>query len=421
MRFIKFLLPLFFLFPLCLYGKLSNKELIPLIKEYNEAVKLGDPYAIGVAVKKLSKDDSIRVAKLILKVAVKFEDRKIHRDCLEAIQNIKSPKAFAYLLKNLESSPDWRVQILLMESLGNLRDKRVTTSLTKSLKSRYSPVLLTAIRILGRKMDRETLPALIELLKKRDKQKVAGEISYEIRVALNKITGRDYPTGEEWQKYWLTVGKNPSTSGSMGRTVVREIKRKGPRFFTETVLSERVVFIIDVSASMDEKDPYPPTEGRNTVLKKKPLQPAQLPPSRMRIERAKAQLIAVISKLSPQTKFNIIAFNNQIKCWSSSLKSASDSKKSSAIQFVSQFNAQGKTATHAAIKEALRNQGVDTFYLLSDGAPTLGPSASAILEYVYKENRFRKIRIHGLGFPGVDREFMMRLARENQGRYSDIR
>ncbi|RME81593.1 MAG: VWA domain-containing protein [Planctomycetota bacterium] len=417
----KILFILFFAFPLAmpLYGKLSKQELQKILKEYNEAIRVGDPYLIGKALEKLAKDDSKRIVKVLCSCALKFQEEKIYEACKNGIRQLKSKEALDYCYQKMKSGP-WQIQIFLMESLGHRRDKKLLSILMKNLNSPYSPVVRTALEILGQIRDSKLVHPLILFLKKLEKKKKTGEIHFQTRKVLVKLTGYDYLTGQEWEKWWLAVGSKGGI-GATGRTVLQKpLKHKGPRFFTEQITSHRVVFIIDSSASMEEKDP-PRMEGRGTHVRRKPIPKAQLPASRMRIERAKNQLIQVIKRLPSQAAFNIIAFNNKVRYWSPKLRKASPSAKSSAIQFVMSLRAEGKTFTYKALEKAFENKKADTFYLLSDGTPTLGPSPGQILEKVTRWNRFRKIKIFTLGFPGVNREFMQKLAYNNFGKYSDIR
>jgi hypothetical protein len=44
-----------------------------------------------------------------------------------------------------------------------------------------------------------------------------------------------------------------------------------------------------------------------------------------------------------------------------------------------------------------------------------------ILEFFRGNNKFKKVRVFTLGFKGAHKEFMIKLARENNGTYKDIK
>jgi hypothetical protein len=68
-----------------------------------------------------------------------------------------------------------------------------------------------------------------------------------------------------------------------------------------------------------------------------------------------------------------------------------------------------------------------TIFLLSDGAPRRGDKpmdVDPILAKVREDNRFRRVRIHTVGFLQAGsnlRKFMTRLAAQNQGHYKELR
>jgi uncharacterized protein YegL len=225
---------------------------------------------------------------------------------------------------------------------------------------------------------------------------------------------------------------------------------KAPRLFGTEVVSRTPVFVIDVSGSMTKKDPPDPTakkekedeeKGTGTTPvdpkpKKKPApanpaDPGALGDDRMRIVRAQNELIKLIKALDSGVMFNIVAYSREVHVWSKTgLKAATGSNKSSAIKFVSGFQADSTTHTDDALEKAWENikDGCDTLYLLSDGSPTHKGDCSdsdvlieEILNFFRKHNKFKKVKIFTLGFKGANRPFMMKLAKENNGKYRDIK
>ena len=160
--------------------------------------------------------------------------------------------------------------------------------------------------------------------------------------------------------------------------------------------------------------------------KKKPRQ-EEIPDSRMRLWRVQNELMKVIDKLPSDTHFNIITFNHEIGYFRQGLVPASRTNKMRAIQFVRDFAPEGETYTDEALKAALDIPGVNAIFLLSDGAPRRNDrllDTEQILDWVDRENRFRRVRINTVAFEQGGRSmkrFMKSLALRNNGKYKGLR
>ena len=128
-------------------------------------------------------------------------------------------------------------------------------------------------------------------------------------------------------------------------------------------------------------------------------------------------------------------------------ETANKANKEDAIEFVKNFNPLGATFTDDALKEAFKVKDADTIYFLTDGMPNKAalrqfgfqtPTTSQILEIVRDLNATRRLKINTFGF--IDRtarakvmrnpagqtwaefvEFLKTLAKENQGKFREIR
>lgn len=88
------------------------------------------------------------------------------------------------------------------------------------------------------------------------------------------------------------------------------------------------------------------------------------------------------------------------------------------------------TRTDLAMEQAFTVDGADSIYLFSDGIPERRDRGKAqdipqdeILSKVRALNRTRKLRVNCYGIAGSKtmRDFLRRLAEENDGEYQDIR
>jgi|GEM_PF-3481840 len=220
----------------------------------------------------------------------------------------------------------------------------------------------------------------------------------------------DYEVREDGV-YILKTAAHPVAENPQGKAL-EKFRTEMPSFFGREIVSKRVVFVLDVSGSMNE--------GR--------------PP---RIKRVQDELKKVIDSLSSEATFNLIAFNNKVMVWNQRMQKASKETKEAAKRFVDSFKADGQTHTDEALKAAFDIDDIDSIYLLSDGAPYKAEHGSTlsisfiegIIEWVAKSNRFKRVRIHTFGFEEMAKEdgaeicvdFLKRLAKDSGGTFTNIK
>ena len=260
--------------------------------------------------------------------------------------------------------------------------------------------------------------ALIDLLEAQQKRK--GILWLTTLEAIKCLTGsrREFLDAADWRNWWRARGKKPLTQKELEKEKggadekMRRHKTSAPQFFGREIASRRVVFVMDVSGSMELGKPS-------------------------RLKRVQQELERCVEHLPPNARFNIIAFNHKVLVWQKHLVRATDKNKRMACRFIDSFVAEGQTHTDEALHAAFSIKDVDNIILLSDGAPYKlehGETVSVkfiqeILEWVRKENRFRKVRIDTFGFEEVADEedgeilvkFLRRLAEDNGGVFTNIK
>ena len=75
------------------------------------------------------------------------------------------------------------------------------------------------------------------------------------------------------------------------------------------------------------------------------------------------------------------------------------------------------TNIHDSLVLALKVRGVETIYLLSDGAPSRGGGPAEIKKRVEAMNYLLGVRVVTYGFTGSDEKLMKELANKNWGWY----
>ncbi len=268
---------------------------------------------------------------------------------------------------------------------------------------------------------------------------------------------------EAWRKWWgpreaTFVMPDPEkmqaalekakTSGTTRQAVAKTSGTK--QFMTIATKSENMVFVIDVSGSMDIHfgDPERLKMTGRTY------------PSLQRLAIVKEELITTIGDLPETTNFNIIAFATDVKPWKKAPVRANILHRAEAIEWVSKLKplglkkggttfevatgmkveeeTEGATNIYLAMMAALGEDAsdygkpktgsgeyvlettandYDTIFFLSDGEPTVGKTVDMfeIRREVQRVNAYRGAQIHIIWvgeFGGEDFEHM---ARENGG------
>ncbi len=376
-----------------------------------------------------------------------------------ALSSMSDPAAVKTIASHAATARPFQAQVVLAEALGSMGGKEALSALLKLLRNRNTVVAKTAARSLGEMGDPNAIKPLIDAMKKWQKTKTGPY--FDINTALQKITGKNIDDYLDW-KSWFGSGEGLEDlqPGNYTAGIVAEGQKGGTSVFGLKVDSRRVVVIIDVSGSMELRDPLPEgavagggddddfstdvedakkkkTEEERKKAENEAKAKAEregLEAERMRIKRAKKQLIKMIKSFDPTVKFNIIAYSDEVKCWKKKLEFAKDAAKQSAIAFVKKLEPDGLTWTDSAIETAFKDKEIDTIILISDGAPMHAPFAGGsqlpaeslqimedILNWLDKNNRFRKVTLHTIGFPGAEKDWMRKLAKQNNGTFKDIK
>lgn len=210
--------------------------------------------------------------------------------------------------------------------------------------------------------------------------------------------------------------------------------KTGVTFYGQTVVAKQIVFVIDVSSSMQMAAAWKPSGG-GTAKPATPPPPANNQPpkgpgpgarpgmgpgagggigpaSTKKIDIAKDELKKVIQSLDANVSFSIIYFSDDIKIWKEELVAATDENKGDALQFVDALQAGSRTNVYDALMKALTMQkakqeevkksGIakgsapDVIYLLTDGSPTAGKVTDArqIRQEIKDLNKSSKVKIN---------------------------
>jgi hypothetical protein len=140
---------------------------------------------------------------------------------------------------------------------------------------------------------------------------------------------------------------------------------------------------------------------------------------------AKAELIKSLQSLTATNQFQIIFYNNQVAAFnpnpeqSARLMFADDKTKDMAERFIRGMPAAGGTEHMVPLQLALR-MSPDVIFFLTDAAePKLSANQLERLRRLNSGTVIHAIEFGAGPFPGGD-NFLMRLARQNDGRHTYV-
>jgi HEAT repeat protein len=287
-------------------------------------------------------------------------------------------------------SEDIEVRNAALTQLGRDRGTAHLELLVENLGSPAWSTRLACLRGLTAMRDRQTIGPIVEQM-----QSEYGRMKVEFADALFELTGQPFRTAEKsWLAWWKGDGKDSDVISlaelekAREREELRRLKQvTNSRFFGIRIVSHRVVFIIDVSGSMEEpmradyRDSNP--ETRMTV--------------------AKRELTNAIKGLEQGALFNIITFSSGVDSWlDDGVMASGDRSRDEAEAFVARLTPGGATNLYDSIRMAFDDEEVDTIFILSDGEPTAGEvtDVGRIREDVRAWNEHRGIEINTIGIGG---------------------
>ena len=405
-------------------------------KRLSAAIR-GDKFdPASVAVDRLIKIGTPKAIDALVSVGLGGDHYGIERYIGSKLVGLPAGDAFERVCELANEDRRAPVRVILTLVLASRKELEANQAVLTNLYDRDPTVALTSVEALAKKENLASVDHLIEALARLEKARNADSLlAYEIRKCLLKITGEDFRNADDWRNFWAprkgNYKKPAKGSAKKGMTSVR---RDPPAFFGMEVVAKNVIFLLDVSGSMEKIDALPEEPGDKQpggtgvgapdTDKPKDMAPN---PARQRLKRVQNELIRTIEKLPDDVMFNIITFNHEIKMMSQGLKKATGRNKREAITYVRNFEAQGETWTDHALRQAFSAGNLRAIFLLSDGAPRRDNTlldTGPILQWVREANRFKRVRLNTVGFAQAGkklRSFMKNLAQQNNGQYIELK
>jgi HEAT repeat protein len=399
----------------------------------------------------------------VLAEASTDRDWEVRRAVAEALGSFRSSPDASRPLRALLGDDEEVIRTMAADSLGKVGDPEAVPDLVGALDDPYWQVQAAAAASLAEIRDERAIEPLIELMRR------SGRLQADARDALEKITPMKFGIDpDRWQEWWnrnregfkppeQEKAPRPASGGAAGPNLPGEAGGKYARNFTRyygiPTPSEKILFLLDVSRSMDEAIEIwkPERLGDRTFG------------SDVKMEIAKEELARTISELGSNVYFNIIVYHTDVDEWKSGLQPATDSSKNSARAFIERQKArgaapgatksrgrpgsrggrstsklpdeEGRTNIFGALARAFAisgvgtydrhyNSAVDTIFLLSDGEPTAGilTKSHEIRAEIARLNKLNRVVIHTINFgkSPAGAGLLRDLANENGGTYVDL-
>ncbi|HEX9792950.1 MAG TPA: HEAT repeat domain-containing protein [Planctomycetota bacterium] len=350
------------------------------------------------------------------------------------------------------------VRVAAIDALGLVgkgHEDAAGPSLVAALRDDALEVQTAACLALRKVRTKLAIAELIDLMENGE-----GRILEHIYPTLLEIT--DMQFGDQpalWRNWWQKAEASYAIPSDAELDKRREARaqtnaeyrptKKSATFMGIDTPSQRVVFVLDVSGSMEDHvvDEEAFRERGHTSFSK--------------LEIVKEELARTIEELGGDVDFNIYAFAGKVYQWRNGLATGNSLNRRSASNFVRKLKAiggassgalasagltgsagtdDGRTNTYAGLLAALgieldrageavtpsSSEGVrspvDTIFFLSDGRPSIGQLVDPddILESITELNRFRRITIHTIAIGEFQKDFMLDLARRNGGVFVDL-
>ncbi len=334
------------------------------------------PTLVALA-RKAKNDEELREAALIAMTRLGFGSKTIaahfeketrsgrwtqRLDAVDIVARYGGPDAASYLAARL-ADEEWRIRVAAAQGLGRIR-----------VRESVSPLIAHLDGEQDKRVRRATADALF------------------------RITGQHlYDMHNLWIKWW---SRNHSGFVVPADIPTKKKSRGGRKtvadFYGVPVESERVAFVIDQSGSMS---------GFGT--------------EESSLDKAVKEVLKVIASMKNGAMVNVIFFESGIRPWRKKLVKLTKGARAKLKTHLLKQQPMGGTNLYDGLERAVKLKGVDTIYLLSDGAPSAGRFVDSvdILREIGKHNKRLRVQINCISI-GVDSDLLKKLAEQSGGTYA---
>ncbi len=362
-----------------------------------------------------------KLSKTVAKL-LKDKDPEVQREAADLLGARKAREELPELEKTMEKSEDPLVVSAALAAITQIRtnDAKWEQALQEYAANGARDVRNAAIEALGRTRNPDYLPVIEKGLEHEDWStrlaaahalesmrlpagvgalvgrigSESGRMAVELSEVLFRLTGKLFGTNaRQWQEWWKN---EQATFQVVDEDKLRQLAQEGEarrlksvsrsEFFGIRIESHRVIFILDVSGSMNEA-----TRGRYVGEK-----------GGTRMEVAKRELLKAVDGLDNNCFFNLVTFSTDVRPWRDRILEKSEESLADVKEFINRLGANGGTNLFGSLEYAFSDPDVDTIYVLSDGEPSVGAETDqlGIRERVAAWNKHRGVVIHCIAVGG---------------------
>lgn len=351
------------------------------------------------------------------------KDWGVRADVYEIVGHTRADWATEMLLAGAAQESDPRVIVVVVDGLAGRDPAKVGKALAEKMDDARWLVRVAAVAALENTPSKEGIDAIVKRLARE-----SGRLKEDCARALRALTGEDLPANPEmWRVWWESnreqwkgkPPKKPDGPDPLAGVGEKKSEERKTGFFGLTIESRRVVFVIDVSGSMNEAIGGGGPDAKTS-----------------RAEFAKRELKQAVTALEDGAIFNLVLYSGGVHVWKPEMQTADDAARKAARDFVDEAKVVGGTNTFDALEAAFGlgdigkgkkkesdptgDARVDTIVFLSDGKPTVGrvTDPDAIRAAVREWNKARRVAVHAIAFGGdADAKFMKGLADDTGGNF----
>lgn len=387
--------------------KIDNEKLLPKIRK---GLKDKDPLIVSAAVEALAARGDRGSIKDMEKVLGKTKDQDILAKVMVGLSTIyDGENEWVERLVEYAGAESVDIRNAALVEIARL-GRRNTIDLFKERLAHPSwSTRLIALKALEEQRNADLLEPIITQM-----QTETGRMQLEFGNALFRLTGEPFGKRASSWKRWLDDAGGDITildDDALERAISEEEERRLKQvstaaFFGIRIESHRVMFIIDVSGSMNEpvRAEYVGETGRP------------------RIDVAKEELRRALEALDEKALFNIAPFSGDVEGWlEDGIASADDVSREDALVYVDRLGAGGGTNLYGSLVFTFDDPDIDTIFLLSDGEPSVGDltDPQMIRDAIAELNETRNVVINTIAI-GSSLQVLEWLAEDSGGTHVEI-
>ncbi len=366
----------------------------------------------------------------------------------DALGRVRGPEGLAPLRKAATADPEPAVRLRALRALAGGTVAEVKDGAVAALADPAWEVRALAAAICAKGGILDAVGPLIAALGKE-----SGRLRQDFDDALFALVGvRMDGDAAPWQRWWTENQASvaararareaegvyakplgPVDDGPAGgEEAAKEGKGTTAAFYGIETKSKRIVFVIDISRSMEQ----PAQEKPPVVTGGSGKDPWASPRGDAKLAIAKWQLHRAVAALPADAWFDVIVYSESYRVWQPQMVEASAKGKAKAHEWVDAIVANGTTNVCDALDRAFELAGAlplpvkakaphpplaaDTVFLLSDGDPNRGrvTELGALGDDLVARARSARIVLHTIGIGEVaGSSFLASLAKRTGGRY----